>query len=106
MALPEEITIGEARDLAADDAVFVDVREDWERGICAIADSLHIPMNSIPTRHGELPKTGPLVIYCHHGMRSLQVVFWLRANGFENAQSLAGGIDLWAAEVDPEMATY
>lgn len=88
------------------DAVFLDVREDSELAICRIDGALHIPMGEIPERYKALPKEGPLLVFCHHGMRSLSVVQYLEAKGFENALNLAGGIHAWAVEVDPEMRRY
>jgi rhodanese-related sulfurtransferase len=88
------------------DAVFLDVREDSELAICRIEGALHIPMGEIPERYKALPKEGPLLVFCHHGMRSLNVVQYLEAKGFENALNLAGGIHAWAVEVDSEMRRY
>jgi len=84
----------------------VDIREPWEREICALPESLGIPLGELPTRLKELPKGGTLVLICHHGVRSLQAAAWLRRNGFDGAVSLRGGIDAWATEVDPEMRRY
>jgi len=39
-------------------------------------------------------------------MRSMNVTVWLRNQGFEQAQSIAGGIDAWSAEVDPSVPRY
>jgi len=47
-----------------------------------------------------------LVVFCHHGVRSLQVVNWLRQQGVENCQSMSGGIDLWSLNVDPQVPRY
>jgi rhodanese-related sulfurtransferase len=47
-----------------------------------------------------------LVVVCHHGIRSMNVAVWLRGQGFEQVQSLRGGIDAWSAEVDPAVARY
>jgi rhodanese-related sulfurtransferase len=47
-----------------------------------------------------------IVVYCHHGMRSLRATMWLRQQGFSKAQSMAGGIDAWADRIDPEMPKY
>lgn len=88
------------------EAVFLDVREDSELAICRIEGALHIPMGEIPQRHEALPKDAPLVVFCHHGMRSLNVVQFLEAKGFENAMNLGGGIHAWAHEVDSEMRRY
>jgi rhodanese-related sulfurtransferase len=47
-----------------------------------------------------------VICYCHHGQRSLDVAAWLRAQGVEQAQSLAGGIDRWSLEIDPAVPRY
>ena len=36
----------------------------------------------------------------------MNVAVWLRNQGFEQAQSLRGGIDAWAAQVDPTVGRY
>ncbi|MEP6716953.1 MAG: rhodanese-like domain-containing protein [Terriglobia bacterium] len=85
----------------------IDVREPGEHGICKIDSARLIPMNSIPQYLQELDDDGPtLVVFCHHGVRSLSVVDWLRRQGVENCQSMAGGIDLWSAIVDPSVPRY
>ena len=88
------------------DAVLLDVREHSELAICRIEGALHIPMGEVPERHEALPSDAPLIVFCHHGMRSLHVVQYLEAKGFENALNLAGGIHAWAVDVDPEMKKY
>jgi len=45
-------------------------------------------------------------VFCHHGVRSLSVVDWLRRQGVENCQSMAGGIDRWSLEIDPAVRRY
>ena len=47
-----------------------------------------------------------IVLYCYKGKRSLQALEKLREAGFSKLHSLAGGIDRWAEEVDPEMPRY
>ena len=88
------------------DAAILDVREDNEFSICNIEGALHIPMAEVPDRYAELPKDAPLIVFCHHGMRSLKVVEYLKARGLENAINLTGGIHAWANEVDAEMPKY
>ena len=88
------------------DVVFLDVREHSELAICRIEGALHIPMGEVPGRHGALPRDAPLIVLCHHGMRSLNVVQYLETKGFQNAINLAGGIHAWAVDVDPEMKQY
>lgn len=84
----------------------LDVRQPWEVDICAFEGSLNIPLSALPDRVSRIPGDIPLVVVCHHGVRSKHAVTWLRANGFDNAVNLTGGIDAWARQVDPSMATY
>tara|TARA_Y100000385_G_scaffold281247_2_gene333741 strand:+ start:855 stop:1175 length:321 start_codon:yes stop_codon:yes gene_type:complete len=88
------------------DAVFLDVREHSELAICRIDGALHIPMGDVPERHEALPRDAPLVVLCHHGMRSLNIVQYLETKGFQNAINLAGGIHAWAVNVDHKMKQY
>jgi rhodanese-related sulfurtransferase len=64
------------------EAVFLDVREHSELAICRIEGALHIPMGEVPERHEALPRDAPLIVLCHHGMRSLNVVQYLETKGF------------------------
>ena len=86
--------------------VILDVREPWERGTASIASSLHIPMGDIPARVQELDPEQHIVVYCHHGVRSLSVTDWLRKQGYEKVQSMSGGIERWAVEIDPGVSRY
>ena len=102
-----------ATELAAvlkdDDQVLLtllDVREPWEFGICHIEGSVSIPMNALPERLGELDREQAIVCICHHGVRSLHVGQYLEKNGFSRVINLVGGVDAWAAQVDPQMPTY
>jgi rhodanese-related sulfurtransferase len=84
----------------------LDVREDWEHGVCLIPGSIKMPMGQITARVGELDSERPVVAICHHGARSLRVTMWLRQQGFAQAINLKGGVDAWARQVDPAMARY
>ncbi len=88
------------------DVVLLDVREPWERETSRIEPSLHIPMGDIPGRVQELDPDDRVIVYCHHGVRSMSVTAWLRQQGFEHAQSMAGGIDRWSRFVDPRVPLY
>ena len=104
---PIEVDIQEAKTLLDNpNTTLIDVREVFELGICQIENSRHIPMNTIPQHLDELPEEGPLLIQCHHGGRSLQVVQYLRQNGFDNAINMGGGIDAWAINHDSTMQRY
>jgi rhodanese-related sulfurtransferase len=87
--------------------VVLDVREPWEVEIAKIEGSRHIPMGDIPARFDkELDRKDHIAVVCHHGVRSMNVTAWLRQQGFEKAQSLAGGIDRWARLIDPKVPLY
>ena len=106
---PLEISPSEIRaKIDAGEALrLIDVREPFEYAICRIEGAELIPMRSIPQHLKDLDDDGPeLIIYCHHGVRSLSVVDWLRRQGIENCRSMSGGIDLWSAQIDPAVPRY
>ena len=86
--------------------LLLDVRTDEETAVCTLPDSVHIPMNLIPLRSNELPDDLPIVVYCHHGLRSLHTARYRADAGFETLYNLQGGIDAWAAQIDENMARY
>ncbi len=93
------VSVGKAR--------LIDVREPWEFATARVAGSVEMPMGDVPARaHQELDPDERLVVICHHGVRSMNVTVWLRGQGFDQAQSVRGGIDAWSAEVDPTVARY
>jgi rhodanese-related sulfurtransferase len=89
--------------------VLIDVREPKEWELTRLEGASLIPMNTVPanlqTLEGQADSS-TLVIYCHHGMRSLQVAYWLREKGIESCFSMAGGIDRWSLEIDPQVPRY
>lgn len=104
-----EIAAAELKTLRESGAevVVLDVREPWEVQTAHIGGSKHIPMGDIPARFNqELDPEDHIVVICHHGVRSLNVTAWLRQQGFEKVQSLRGGIDRWAREVDRTVPVY
>lgn len=86
--------------------LLVDVREPHEHAVCHIEGALLIPMGSIPASLQRLDTDEDVICFCHHGMRSLDVANWLRAQGVRSARSMAGGIDRWSLEVDPLVPRY
>src|SRR5688572_2418494 len=86
--------------------VLLDVREEWELEQARLPGTLHIPMAQIPSRFRELDAAAHIVVVCHHGMRSQQVVQFLKNKGFARVDNLAGGLDAWAEQVDPSMPRY
>lgn len=88
------------------DLVLLDVREPPEADIARIEGARLIPLRDLPRRLGELPARAEIVTHCHHGQRSMQAREILKGAGFSNVRSLAGGIDAWALEVDPDVPRY
>ena len=84
----------------------VDVRDYWEWEIARIPGSIHLPLSSLAERVGEIDPRREVVTVCHRGPRSATASRLLRAAGFDRVWSLAGGVDAWAAEVDPTLARY
>ena len=103
-----EITPASLRDsLASGDApLVIDVREPGEWEIARLPGARLIPLGALPGRLAEIDARRPIVAYCHHGVRSMKALEILRAAGFHDARSLAGGIDAWARDVEPAMARY
>jgi len=86
--------------------LLVDCREPWEFETCHIEGAKLMPKASVPLHIRELEAAEDVVVYCHHGRRSLDVVAWLRQQGVEGARSMAGGIDQWSVEIDPQVPRY
>ena len=86
--------------------LLLDVREPWEYALAKLEGSQLIPLGTLPQSLGKLDRNAEIVAYCHHGMRSLDAVSFLRSQGFSNARSLAGGIEAWALQVDPSTPRY
>ena len=109
--LDYEITTQDLKQLLAaanpNRPIVLDVREPWEYQVARIEGSTVMPMGDVPSRaFQELDPEAHIVTVCHHGVRSMNVAVWLRNQGFENAQSLRGGIDAWSAEIDPTVPRY
>ena len=86
--------------------LLLDVREPWEFENARIEGSTLIPMRTIPERMQDFNPDQEVVVICHHGIRSRMVGLYLERHGFSNVINLAGGVEAWAREVDPHMATY
>ena len=95
--------------LATDERVcLLDVREHWEHEHCRLPDSVLIPLGELPSRIDELndTKEAKVVVYCHHGIRSLSGAAILEMHGFREAYSLSGGIAAWSRLIDPSVPQY
>ena len=86
----------------------IDCREPSEFDVAQISGAVLLPMSQWETAENELSRLAGkrLVVFCHHGIRSLHVTQWLRQNGFPDAQSMSGGIAAWSTHVDSEVPNY
>ena len=91
---------------AGERLLLVDVREPWEHGICRLPGAKLVPLGTVPSSLAVFEQADEVVIYCHHGMRSLDAAAWLRQQGVAGARSMAGGIERWSREVDPSIPRY
>jgi rhodanese-related sulfurtransferase len=103
-----EITPREADAALAKDKsiLLIDVREPWEHQQARIEGSKLIPLREIPANLQQIETADNIILYCHHGMRSLDAAAWLRQQGVAGARSMSGGIDRWTTEVDPLVPRY
>lgn len=94
--------------LAAPDQApqMLDVREPWEYRICHIDGAELLPMRQVPGSLDRIARDRPVVIICHHGIRSQQVALYLLNQGVKDVLNLNGGVARWAQDVDPMMPTY
>ena len=94
---------------AGEPLLLIDVREPAEFAITRIEGATLIPMREIPASLQQLEAKSDdatLIVFCHHGVRSLNVAHWLREQGVPACQSMAGGIDAWSTQIDPSVPRY
>jgi Rhodanese-related sulfurtransferase len=86
--------------------VLLDVREPDEVAIAKISGATYIPMGDILARHTELNPEDEIIVMCHSGIRSFQVMRLLQELGFAKVKNLKGGINAWSTEIDPTIKRY
>ena len=92
--------------LTKDGNTLIDVREKWEMDICRIEGAVSMPMSSIMETFSDLDPELSYSLYCHHGMRSMQVANFLLSKGFKSLFNLRVGIDAWSREIDNSVEQY
>lgn len=90
------------------DLLLIDCRELDEWHFNRIEGARHVPLSEFPEAARSLLNAPDrsMVIYCHHGIRSLHATRWLRHHGCAKVFSMQGGIAAWSAEIDPKVPTY
>jgi len=93
---------------SSDEVVLLDCREQHEFDFVHLPNSVLLPTSVMLNQAATLEplRDRHILVLCHHGVRSLGVTRWLRQHGFDQVQSIAGGIDAWACEIDPNLARY
>ena len=91
---------------AGEDLILLDVREDWEHSRVKIPGAKHIPLGQLNRVLEDIHKEATVVVYCHHGARSLQACMAMKKAGYEKVQNLKGGIDAYSIHVDPSLPRY
>ncbi len=108
--MPRQMRVSElkAKFDAGEPVYLLDVRQPEEHAICRLPGSVLIPLGELPRRTDEVsPEPGAtVVVYCHHGVRSLSGAVMLEQSGVANVASLAGGIDAWSLQIDPAVPRY
>ncbi len=90
-----------------DTPFILDVRTRMEWEICHLGDSILLPLQELTFRAEEtVPKDREIVVLCHTGIRSAAAVEYLAGQGYRKVWNLTGGIDAWAAKIDPTMPRY
>ena len=108
--LPLHIDVRSVLDLmdGGEDFLLLDCRQPEEHRLVRIEGAQLLPMSEAPARLADLAphRDRRVVVYCHHGSRSLQLTQWLREQGFSKTQNMMGGIDAWALLIDTSLARY
>ncbi len=105
--MPVQLSPADVRERLSDTGgQLLDVRETWEYGLADLSGAMRIPLAELPSRLRELRIGDPVIVFCHHGIRSWHAACFLEGNGFSNVGNLAGGIDAWSREIDSGVPRY
>ncbi len=108
--VPIEVDVHEAKRILQEspEAVLIDCREADEYAIAHIQGAILMPLSELQQHvaHLDSLKSKKILVHCHHGGRSMRMVQWMRKNGFSDCLNVAGGIDAWSLEIDPQIPRY
>ena len=102
-----QVSVEEARALldGAAPPQLLDCREPFEWAIARLAGARLAPLAELAEHLGELDPARPVLVFCHHGVRSINAAVVLERAGF-TAMSVRGGIDAWSQRIDPSIPRY
>lgn len=87
-------------------AVLIDVREKWEFDLVHLPNAILISLGELASKLHLIPKDKPVIVYCHHGNRSLLATQFLRQKGYTTVKNLTGGINGYSLDVDYKIKRY
>lgn len=93
---------------SGDPVYLLDVRSPEEHAFAKLPNSVLIPLPDLMSRIAEVqpPDGVPVIVYCHHGIRSQTGAALCERVGLTPVYSLGGGIDAWSEQVDPTVPRY
>lgn len=86
--------------------LLLDVRPQEEHDKAKIIGSFLMPLQELPEKYQTLSRDKTIVLYSHHGSRSMNAARFLSQKGFKNIRCLEGGVHLWACMIDKRIPTY
>lgn len=88
--------------------VLIDCREAHELEIAAVKGAVHIPLDQLmsPMFEPDWEPDTPVGVICRSGKRSLKAAIMFQQRGFDQARSVAGGVNLWAVTIDKTLTQY
>lgn len=94
----ERVSVAQWSDVEklSDSMQLLDVRDPAEFANGSIPGAIHIPLNDLRARLGELPKERELLVFCQSGQRSYNACRILLQNGFK-CRNLSGAFKTWRA---------
>lgn len=93
-----DVQIVNAEEIAnpREDQIILDVRKDFEVATGTIPGAVHIPLDELRDRIGELPSDKEILVYCQVGLRGYLACRLLTQKGFR-CRNLNGGIKTYIA---------
>jgi monothiol glutaredoxin len=85
---------------------FIDVRspEEWE--LARVEGAELIDQELVDEMLSSWDRNTPIILICHHGMRSLDAARFLTSQGFQDVSHVEGGINNWSQSFDPAIPLY